>query len=1504
MPIWIFFFVAIFAVVQNYSHFEKEVTQIPRESATGLALTQTWYLSPVTQEIAFDSFRSQCTSFEGPGLFDQDQKRDGAQSRSMEVSLLQAYGQRCGQPMRWMSPTLDAMRGFILRSSTSPQVAADGLCRRMDRDPVEQPRLWMDRWARQVSKATDAEPQTKTTSFSITTEVPVPAGRGELRQRQRQSQRKRKLCALATIYAMVVPTFNAISSSDRGYLNESSGIPDAIFELTASDAAVPQAQSSQRKLRACLFEIDVQGAEGQAEFARRCPTGRQECRGYTAQSRCEVAQAAHRPAQDSTQKAVRSGRTMGSLPCAMGILHRESLTTLAVSCGRLRIGRKQIRREKKRHAAASSRDTASSQRSAFTHYGTGIRRRWCRHGDCAGGPRSYETDRGARDTSFGQRLHADQEGAHWGRQASQGHDRRQNQRTRSVKITIQKGARRCRGRRASRQKASELRLASCLRASFEEASFACDTAVRRAMRRSADRFCKLTFWPTVEIEGELPAWHSRNCNFWHDSSNFDRGGRHELHDVPFSEVLPAHSVFEEPDFSSAWDAREKALILESSLHLHLFEVDFDPKSKWWIKTNDMEGHQLDDSWSSVCRTHGQYADAPEFNQPIHDQPDLPPIDPFGLWHADLLDLPEWWSRLRTLRQRHGLLEVEEEGSIIYFCTWYLHGQTQRRCDQPRTVRLDQNWDMWLDTIRDRWSERIDFTQPVHIGVVSPDPPSNVFQGHVAHLILAQEVQHESVGVVTAYFRSTRIDALQQSAQFLAPLVTFDDAIDAIPARVQCEVRQCRAYLGDLPLVEDAPLPTRLFTALTVEVFPYDDDIDDFSSFMDRGVRSPSRDPGASSSHQTAAVRDVNYEFFQQLRRHLGAQPEHVTGGQHFRIRTWYLHFSEVLRWTQPREIDLSSTSADWSHVLRTAWSDHVRPHEDTCYHFVLPGVPDLPRAPGDVILADVIVTQGQQNLRGGLATFYLPNVDYFYHVAIALPVQTSGIDILQAGQVQHLLSAHHCFINHGWSSIPVTSQPTHSMQHGHSFTVHFAGHHLHAPGEVIEEPVNIDTQTLASVRTDDDDETDQQSSNTEGGAESFESEIWASDDEVMEGVQVYSLGKPSRHFFVRWTTYNAVLMDVVRQLQIRLRDVIGVHYLATSTVDQHAAEEGLILQYVNDIPIGSLNKLVLIDIELRYHESSPTVDRQVHQLSPRISRTSLLHRLHFFDYCEIREHQCHLFWSNVEWSPDDDQLYDVQHGLYLRVVIPPPTEQIDDETFAREVNDLLVDSDHEASASNKRSLSSCSADTPLHAGAEGASKAMRLLQHVLHRFKIALHQLDDFDDLALMQRLPHSRPTSPSLPVDPSSSSNVHACAGFMFNVDAPIFQPGLLVVMQQSRFVQDLHAIWTQAAFAWEGEDETTQVATWFVSHHLPFPRCQHPRQISLNEDVTNWESAIIAAWHDHVVPGAPITFQIVDPPPPHLEPGIPAHILVVQYPHEHLASSLVTIYDRDWHPEDGPYT
>ena len=1006
----------------------------------------------------------------------------------------------------------------------------------------------------------------------------------------------------------------------------------------------------------------------------------------------------------------------------------------------------------------------------------------------------------------------------------------------------------------------------------------------------------------VEIEGELPSWHSCSSNFWCGSDSFA-----ELLDVPFPEVLPAHTVFDEPDFSSAWDAREKAFILESSLQFRLFEVDFDPISKWWIKTNDSSGscddleltcgtQMLSPSDVVALRLDGPPGDAPQFTCSAETFPVPLDLDPFGLIHADPHALPEWWQQLITLRERHGFVEQEDEGSVIYVLTWYLHGTTFRRCDQPRVVRLDQDWTSWLDILRDRWRERIVHTLPVHIGVVSPDPPSSIFQGHAAHLILAQDVVDESAGVVTGYFRSTRIDALQQSAQILNPFLTRDDAIDAIPASVQCNIRQCFVYLGDVPLLADMQLPTSMFTALTVEVFPPDDDIDDFSSFM--AFEPHLNHPSSSSRAASEDTPDVS--FLSQLQSHFSSQSLQVTGGQHFRIRTWFLHFPEVSFWTQARLIDLPISAHAWISTIRSRWTDQLRPGLAVSYHYVLPAVPDLPRPSGHVILADVLVTQGHQSLYGGLVTVYPPAVETFYHVAISFPLRVSGMDIVTRAHLRQHVQGRICFINHAWPTIPVTDEPVHHMEHGHSFTVRFSEHHTHAPGEVVEGPPPPGASIDASIAD------DASSHDVPSTHEASESEVWASDDEAMEGVHVYSLGRPSHHVFVRWTTYNTVLMDLARQMRLRLRDVIGIHYLAAPTIDQHDAEEGVILQFVNDIPIGSARKLALIDIEVHFHASTPTLNRQVHQLPSRISRDDLLLQLHFSDYCTRQADRCRLYWNNAEWSADDSHRYDTQHGLYLRVVVLPLDDQIDDETFDNEVADLLVDSDAELQPSRKRLSDGCTTDdggaAASSSGIHRASKAMRLLQGIAHRFRS--HFFGDELDFQAMPLMQPCRVGTPCLtaPVD-TSEDRPPSCPEFAFNADAPAFQPGVLAIMQRSELVQNLFDLWNQVAIAWEGEERMAYVNTWFVSHHLPFPRCQHPRRVALYEDVTSWEETIKAAWSDHITPGNVITMCVVDPAPPHLEPGITAHVIVVQSPHEHWISSLISVYDRDWHPDDGPY-
>ena len=169
------------------------------------------------------------------------------------------------------------------------------------------------------------------------------------------------------------------------------------------------------------------------------------------------------------------------------------------------------------------------------------------------------------------------------------------------------------------------------------------------------------------------------------------------------------------------------------------------------------------------------------------------------------------------------------------------------------------------------------------------------------------------------------------------------------------------------------------------------------------------------------------------------------------------------------------------------------------------------------------------------------------------------------------------------------------------------------------------------------------------------------------------------------------------------------------------------------------------------------------------------------------------------------------------------------------------------------------------------------------------------EEISLLQQCSAAKPcfTAPH----PSST-----CPEFAFNVDAPAFQPGVLAIMQQSELVQNLFETWIQVAIAWEDEKRMAHINTWFVSHHLPFPRCQHPRRVALYDDVTNWEETIKAAWADHIIPGSMVVMFVVDPTPPHLEPGITAHVVVVQSPHEHWISPLISVYDRDWHPDDGP--
>ena len=201
---------------------------------------------------------------------------------------------------------------------------------------------------------------------------------------------------------------------------------------------------------------------------------------------------------------------------------------------------------------------------------------------------------------------------------------------------------------------------------------------------------------------------------------------------------------------------------------------------------------------------------------------------------------DWWRELVQLYDRHGCTEFLEEGPIIYVNTWYLHGLQLRRNDQARPVRLDCEWQMWPEILREVWDDRIDNAVPLEIGLVEPSPPASVFQGHIAHLILQQAMLDEPTGIVSGVFRSSQRDVITQSAQVLPVVLLRDDMIAAVPAELQCLYRDCQVFAGGTPLLLEQPRRATPYSSIVVEVFPLPEDEDDFASFMAAGSTSRSR----------------------------------------------------------------------------------------------------------------------------------------------------------------------------------------------------------------------------------------------------------------------------------------------------------------------------------------------------------------------------------------------------------------------------------------------------------------------------------------------------------------------------------------------------------------------------------------------------------------------------------------------------------------------------------------
>lgn len=313
----------------------------------------------------------------------------------------------------------------------------------------------------------------------------------------------------------------------------------------------------------------------------------------------------------------------------------------------------------------------------------------------------------------------------------------------------------------------------------------------RLMRRTKLR-C-LAFWPTVSTIHHHGQFGQELCHLFPDSDvGVEKCSKHSLDGITDWILPPPHSVIEEPDFVSMWEAQTRALLLSSSLNFPGLAPHFDaifvdafikdarhpvPEEdliELGIKHSDEHGLVATDEVMQPFATHGFSVFDASMNGPVQHRPDqntpqnLPdPPEQEDEEHDDrerdrdpripLHRFPHWTTDLWNILQAEGATELLEEGPVIYLDSFYISHRHCVRQEVNRPVRLAQNYAQWADEILEVWQDYMDRNAGFDIFVVQPEPPIPVARGTVGTIIIAQHPDPRHVAVLTTTISDALLD---------------------------------------------------------------------------------------------------------------------------------------------------------------------------------------------------------------------------------------------------------------------------------------------------------------------------------------------------------------------------------------------------------------------------------------------------------------------------------------------------------------------------------------------------------------------------------------------------------------------------------------------------------------------------------------------------------------------------------------------------------------------------
>eukprot|EP00435_Cladocopium_sp_Y103_P051465 s2317_g16.t1 len=629
------------------------------------------------------------------------------------------------------------------------------------------------------------------------------------------------------------------------------------------------------------------------------------------------------------------------------------------------------------------------------------------------------------------------------------------------------------------------------------------------------------------------------------------------------------------------------------------------------------------------------------------------------------------------------------------------------------------------------------------------------------------------------------------------------------------------------------------------------------------------------------------------------------------LRTWFLHLPKSPMCTQPRLLQLVGNALSWRQQIIALWLDQIAQVEFLDVYIVTPS-PPRPATLGHVAY-DVLVVQNLWTFKSGLVTAMSAQEPWeYWSVAAFFPPALSGERLVLNAQLQEVCRQHDCMLFHGWNEIPLNDQPTHQMEDGHGFSVHVrnqfaAASSSRGPVRALPEQQTIEAPPVVVVPGDDTSDAMSELSVDEpvieqaGPAEptdpnspGYSPSEHADPGDVgpLQSVTVHGLNFVTSHVYIRWTTPAQVIVDLAQRFNILLDHILTFHRMLVRIPGQQLNEESLILQKVTDIPVGSLDQLLLLDLEVHYHPGQhilpafPHVVRKVCRVVQHVTRAHLLMQAGVFHYCAHQLDRCLVHFNNLIWPLQDVATRQVVSGTYVRVVVPPPlwqaggTLQVIDLMERRHRTDLapgVHPYQRPAQVHQERFEPDPQIFPPMmqHPVADCTACTGSAVSR----------SVDDLHVTALIgPRVQSSGRGNP----DPYFSSvrpepNVNRRLSSLPPMKG---SPSHWLLPVGMRVLQQIDA-------TTEPDDFEVEWITWYLgAPHRP--RCDETRRLRLDVEQELWYQDLCELWHEYLQPDALTQVLVVDPNPPRApyETHV-GHLILVQGEIEgHVPVVITTIF------------